>query len=69
VKLPTAEYREFLAAADAPALVLPLAADLRPALEAAAEPQSQRAVRLRQELAPASPRLLPGLAVRSALRA
>jgi hypothetical protein len=60
-----------LAAVDAPALapqrlaasVAPLVGDLRPALEAAAEPQSQRAVRLEQELAPASPRLLPGLAV------
>jgi hypothetical protein len=74
-----AEYRESLAAAAAPARVLPrqaasvapLAADLRPALEAAAaaEPEPQRAAWPEQESAPASPRLLPGLAARSAVPA
>jgi hypothetical protein len=43
--------------------VAPPAGDLRPALEAAAEPEPQRAARLEQALAPASPRLLPALAV------
>jgi hypothetical protein len=71
------EYRESSAAAAAPALapqrpaasVAPPAGDLRPALEAAAEPEPQRAVRPELELAPASLRLLPGLAARSALLA
>jgi hypothetical protein len=61
----TAEYRESLAAAGAPepvpprrvALVAPLAANLRPAREAAAEPESQRAARLEQDSARALPKL------------
>jgi hypothetical protein len=51
------------------ALVAPLAADLRPVLEAAAEPEPQQAARPEQELAPALPKLSLAPAVRPALPA
>jgi hypothetical protein len=76
-KLSKAEYREFLAAADAPeqvpqrlaASVAPLVGDLRPALRAAAEQEPQRAARLEQEVAPTLLKLSPVPAARSAPRA